>query len=217
MAQVLLNDSRVARCVLIVPWHGNWHADVTLDRAVTFDHRVTLAVGGALFEGTLFRSGNYYGSFRARIVGGANGWGKTLSAKGYSDSLGIRLSIVLGDAARETGETLDIADDHKIGSFYIRARGPAVRVLAGLPWYVGQDGVTHVRERATGFVTSPFQFVSGHFADGRIVLSTESPEEWIPGRSFSSTIVDQRQIRAVAHTFEPAKSRTEVWYQQEAA
>lgn len=213
MSQLKLNGTRVAKALLFLPWHGAWTADVMLDSPIEFPTRVTLTIGAAPYVGTVYRAGNYLGSYRARLVGGADGWGKTLGARGYYNPLGIPFSLILADLERETGETIELGSDFVLGQHYARRTGPASDALNGRAWYVDPTGVTQIRERDTsGRVTSSFALTRGsNYADGRIVVATESPEDWIPGRRFSSPVLSERRISSVGHRFDAAENRTIIW------
>lgn len=215
MSQVSVNDHRVKYAILAIPWHGAWWADVQFDESVddfAAGTRVTLKVTDTTYVGTVFRSSNYSGSYRARLVGGAGGWGKQLGTQGYSHPAGVKLSVVLKDIAAQNGETVSLSPDVNLGAFYVRPAGKASDVLRGHSWYIDRDGVTYIKQREAGTIISPFDFVGGKYADGRVTIATDFTEDWLPNKKFSSLWVNERTVSSVIHTFDAKKVRSEVWF-----
>jgi hypothetical protein len=213
MSQLTLNDKNVTAAVVFIPWHGCWFADVTLDNVADFSDGIIFKIGETEYVASLFRAANYSGAYKARIVGGHGGWNQEIEPKSYTNPFGVKLSLIVGDVAKEVGEEVEIEDDQDVGLFFVRKRGIASRVMRGLPWFVDRDGITKIKERDSGNILQPFVFNGGHFADGRLTVSTEFPEEWIPNKRFSSAVLSERIISAVRHTFSLETVRTEVWYQ----
>ncbi len=218
-----LNDFGISHLHLVIPSRGLWTADVVLDRSVTMSDlagAVTLKLGdNFVLVGTVFRAGDFTGAAGYRVVGGAGGWMKLLPAKAYQSPAGVKLSAVVSDTARAVGETVNVQQDSTVGNFFIREnQAPASRVLNALApsWWVNPaDGVTQVGTRAQTQITSQFDTLP--VADGtslllgRIVVATDKPEEWIPGRQFQSLVVSLKTISAVVHRLDATKLRTEVW------
>lgn len=130
-----------------------WTADLDFDEAgAPLTGAVTIVLGGLTLKGTVdaAHAGTFAEGRRVRVLGGAGGWGKELPPRPYHNDAGVRRSLVLQDAAREAGETLelDAASDGRIGSDYDRPAGAASAVFAhaapGLVWWVDVAGVTHV-------------------------------------------------------------------------
>lgn len=215
MAQVTVNDHVCRAALLAIPTHGVWWADVAFDQPVDDTLKgthVTMRVDDIMYTATVYRASNQPGSYRARLVGGAGGWGKPLAGRAYSHASGVKLSLVLGDVMRETGETVSLGTDASLGAFYTRLPGAASSVLRGRSWYVDRSGVTQVRERVGGIVVSSFDYIGGHFADGRLTVATDAHEDWLPGKRFSSLWVTEKTIRDVMHTFDAGRVRTEIWF-----
>jgi hypothetical protein len=215
MSAVAVNDHRCKYAILAIPWHGVWWADVHFDESIdefVAGAHATLRVNSSLYQATVFRGSNYHGSYRARLVGGAGGWGKQLPVAGYSHSSGVKLSLVLKDITALNGETVSLGKDVNLGSFYVRAAGPASDALRGCDWYIDEDGITQIRQRSSGVVASDFTFIGGKYADGRLTVATDSPEDWLPGKKFSNLWVNERTISSIIHTFDAKKVRTEVWF-----
>lgn len=204
MSTLTLNGTRVTEASITIPMYGAWTADVSMAAATAVTGAVTLAIGSLSLKGKVFRSAVYAGGYRARIVGGAGGWRTTLTPKGYSQVAGVKLSTVLADAARETGESISIGSDRVIGTAYVRERAKGERVLKLLTngiWYVDTAGVTQIRDRTSTPIVSAFTLVKRDGARGRFEIATEFYQDWTPGRTFTSpTVTDTQTISSV--TFE---------------
>lgn len=152
-----VNGNGLTGAVVHVPGQGAWFADVDFEEAPDVSGSVTLNLGDLALSGTV--DARYSGTFalrrRARIVGGVNGWGKSLPAKAYHNDAGIRAQVVAEDAAREAGETLGTFTPvaERIGVDYVRSAGVASRaledVIGGPLWWIGYDGKTNVGPRST--------------------------------------------------------------------
>lgn len=181
--------------------YGAWIADVAIATVDTITSPATISIGGLSFVGTVIRQSVFAGTRKLRLVAGAGGWRKTLPPRGYSQPSGVRASAVIGDAARECGETVSIGADPKIGSFFTRDLGKAKRVLSlivGAAWYVDNAGVTQVREREASAVASPFTVNGWDGGRGVFEISTETYQDWVPGRTFSTvTVPDPQTISSV--------------------
>ncbi len=112
---------------------------------------MTLALADVELRGTIVSGGPADGRAGYRVVAGAGGWGRELAPRSYSDEAGVKHASVLGDAAREAGETLAAVPATRGGPHYARGRAPASAVLHELApraWYVGLDGRTVLGARA---------------------------------------------------------------------
>lgn len=219
---VELNGHPVKKARLTISTVGNWSADVVLDRVTT---DITFAPGSAVLQfvdqawvGTVHRMGALVGTASFRLSGGFGGWGNELPPEGYNNPAGVKLSSVLGDAARLTGEQINVATDASLGSHYARIAGPASQLLDILipAWWMRPDGVTTSEARRIDAITSPFDIIpegSSLFL-GRIHVATEQPSDWTPDRVFSAPVLSQRTIGGVEHRLDAGKLRTEVWTQE---
>ncbi len=183
MSFATLAGVRVTKARIVLPYWGIWTADVWVDDPSALSGSVVLAVGGLSLTGTVYRGGSYQGAGAYRMVGGADGWRVDIPTRAYQN--GVRLSSVLGDAARACGETVEVETDRTVGTFYVRPMGPASRSLTAFApraWYVDTDGVTQVATRDGSAVGSTYD-VTGWAPDkGRAVLATETPADMMPGR-----------------------------------
>jgi hypothetical protein len=180
------------------PRSGVWSAGVQLVEPTELAGAVELVIdGGLTFKGTVVRGGPIEGSARYLIEGGAGGWRKTIPAKGYRNAAGVKLSEVLGDAAREAGELLELGvPDRSLGVAYQRRQGPAWDVLTTLagPWWVDAPGVTQVRARPSPMVTAEFRSMRWDRAAGRREISTETVADFAPGALLADDPIEEVQI-----------------------
>ncbi len=201
MSTVSVNGAPVSGCSVTIPMFGAWVADIDLVADVALDSRVTLTVGDLTLVGTVVSQAGFAGSRKARLVGGGGGWGKTIPAKGYSHIIGVKASTVVGDAAREAGESITLDSDRTLGVNWAREEAPAERTLAlvvGHEWWIDNTGVTRTDARATAPIATPFTLVSRDGAIDAFEIATEFVASWAPGATFSSsTVPDPQTISSV--------------------
>jgi hypothetical protein len=210
-----INGNRASSASIVLPYQGIWHADIELDQAVTLSGLVTLTVSDMVLKGSIYRQGTFLNSSSIRMVGGYLGWPKKTTAKEYRSSFGVKFSVIAGDAARETGEKIFIPSDFSVGEFYERQAEAAVRVLDTFAdiWWMREDGVTVIGDRAQPIITSAFDVMSDgtSLAMGKITIATDKPGDWLPGVKFSSPTLAQKQASAIIHKLTKDKLRTEIW------
>ncbi len=207
-----LNGHRATSARVQIPKWGLWYADVSLDGEITLKGAVTLQIADLTLKGTIIAGGPAKGRSSFRVVAGAGGWGKTLPKKSYANDAGVKVSTVLGDAAREAGETLgDVSGAPPVGASWTRARDSAARLLEQIVpggWYVDEAGVTRLGARAVaplaiaGVTHGPVDR-----ARGTVTLASESIAKILPG-----VVVDGLEAVDVAHEM-TAKGglRTTIW------
>lgn len=192
---------RITSGSITIPRHGAWTADLVLADESEHGAQSTLVAGDLELRGVAVRSRGFAGDRRLRMVGGAGGWMKTLKPRAYHNAAGLRLSMLLGDAAIEVGETVSIANDVTVGEYFVREAAPAQRLLrqlAGLGWWIDGAGVTQVRPRPTGPIKSEFTLINFDGATSKAIIATDALANWMPGRSFStSTLPDAQTISMV--------------------
>ncbi len=199
MAALTLNGTRVVSGSITIPFYGPWVADVILATASDIPSAVSLVAGDLTLSGTVVRQAAFAASRSARIVGGGAGWRKVLPARGYSHEAGVKLSSVLGDAARESGERINVTPDRVIGKHYARDEGKAERTLAfelGGKWWIDPAGVTQIGARASDPIVTPFTVIAWSGGKGQFEIASESLLPWQPGRTFTSATVPQTQTIA---------------------
>ncbi len=182
-----LNGLRVTSARVNIPAWGLWYAEAHLDGEHTLTGSVTLKIADLTLVGTVLSGGPRLGRSSYRIVAGGGGWGRALPKKSYANDAGVKVSTVVGDAAREVGETVDtISSSLRVGSSFERIEGdPASRVLqavADQAWYVDEAGVTHLGARAAGaLVGKVTRLEPVDLSRGKVVLAAESIATILPG------------------------------------
>lgn len=184
MTVATLNGEIVARATAQIPAWGLWWADVDLREPVELAGVVSFALADLTLTGAIVSGGTYEGRASYRIVGGAGGWGESLPARCYANDLGVKLSTVLGDAASAVGEALADLPATKLGPHFVRAAGPAYRLLNALAprgWYVDFSGVARVGARSASTYTGESPRVQVSPAAGVVELSVEDLAGLVPG------------------------------------
>src|SRR5580693_7743224 len=118
MSQGTLNAKPILAATLIFPMAGVWHADVevgngeALANVIGQPMQASLSLMDLSLTGTILpKGGAYDGRGWFRVIGGANGWGTAVAAKGYRSAAGVKASTVLTDVARDCGETIGTFTD----------------------------------------------------------------------------------------------------------
>lgn len=184
MALATLNGHSVLAAHVSIPAWGVWTADVEIGSTEALTGAVTLVIDDLTLRGTIMSGGAYQTRGRYRIAGGAGGWGRPIPAKAYANDLGVRLSRVLADAAEACGETLGTVATTTVGTAFLRAEGPAARVLHELSpqaWYVDEAGVTQVGRRPAVTYTGTAPRITTDLARGMIELAPASLAGLVPG------------------------------------
>lgn len=208
-----LNGNRIVTGVLVFPFLGIPYADVLLDKVADATGPQTLTVGPLAMKCVAITVGAFTGSTRVRVVGGTAGWRKSIPPKSYQHDLGVRKSTVIGDAARECGETVVVDTDGPVGQAFVRQLAPAARVLeqVGDPWWVRSDGITEVGIRSSDEIKSHFDVVSAQLSIGQLFIATDDLQDWVPGRRFQTPTISTRTLSTVVHHLEKDRVRTEAW------
>ena len=194
-----LNGERLQSAHVTIPYYGAWVADVVLATPDVIPTQSTLTIADLILTGTVYRMASFAGARSARIVGGFGGWRKTVPAQNYQANSGIRLSLVLKDAAAIVGEQVNVANDQTLGTSFTRESAPAERLLrqlAGPEWFVDTKGITQVGPRAGGAVSTPFTVVSWSGARGQFEIATENLSDWLPAKTFTANTVTTTQTVA---------------------
>ena len=206
-----LDDIPIMRGQVTIPAYGIWHADLWLDREVALSGQVRLALADISALATVVRVIGFLGQTGVRIVGGYGGWRTSVPGLQYAAATGLSLRTVLAHTAADVGELVDAADT-AIGTAYVRAVGPASRVLQSLipgAWYMGFDGVTYAAPRPAGVVANRYMTMDVSQPASAYTVATDSPGEWLPGRTFTGPSTSG-VISRVQHMIENATLRTQV-------
>ncbi len=206
---VQITDARI-----VVPRIGSWFADLTLATEKTITGTHSLTVGDLAWKCTVWRGAAFQGRTRLKVIGGYGGWQTQIPAKQYRVDTGVKLAMVLAEAASACGEQVSVTTDRSVGTFTIRDVGPAQRILNRLAteWHVRADGVTVVGPWATlTAITEKFDLTAFDGAAGRAELATEALSAFTPGRTFTPiTGGGTITIGAVTHSLSASKVRSEI-------
>jgi len=187
-----LNGVPVVSGSIAVPLVGMWTADLAIATDAAETGAATIVVGNLTLKGTIFRADTFAGQTRARVIGGAGGWRKTLPAKPYGSPGGVTLAMVLQDAAKECGETVNVSGSNTVGQFYVRPKDLASFTLRTFcpSWYVDVNGVTQTTAWPTTTVGTPFTPTDQRPDEGLIEIATEDYAAWLPGAQFTADTLD---------------------------
>lgn len=188
-----LSGERVVSGSLMIPRYGAWVADVALAIQTTLRSPVTLTVGSLSLVGAVVRAGAYAGSRAYRLVGGYGGWRRNIGARAYASAVGVSSAMVLGDIAAEVGEVVAVNAPEYLGASYVRTAGPASTTLRQIAatWWVDAQGVTQVDGvRSQALITSAFLPTHRDGAAGLVQIATEAESDWMPGRTFTSPLLN---------------------------
>ncbi len=190
---------------------GCWYASVSIDGEAELSGAVDLVIADLTLRGAVVSGGPDKGRAHYRVVGGAGGWGRTLPRKSYVNDAGVKYSSVLGDAAREAGETLDATTlpTSRIGTAWVRPEGrasAALQSLAPTGWYVGEDGVTRLGARAPSVLPAGVTHGPVDRARRMVTLASDTLAAILPG-----LVVDGMTAVDVQHEVTPDGLRSTVW------
>lgn len=178
-----MNDHIVTFADVTIPRGGAVSATVRLALPIALTGRVSLVVGDMTIVGTVARGGVAVGDAEYLVIGGANGWHRAVKEKGYRNDAGVKLSTVVQDAAALVGETVEVAEDRRLGAAWTRLDDSASDVLyATSPgWHVGLDGVTRLAPRKGADVSASYDVTAYHPAARTVELGCETPGAILPG------------------------------------
>lgn len=169
-----------------VPAWGCWWAGVDLAEPEALTGAQTLSLAGTALACTVASGGAANGRAAYRAVSGAGGWGRVVAKKSYNDDSGIALSKILGDLARDVGETITDIPDTRLGPHYARPECRAYEVLnllAPKNWYVDFAGVTHIGQRPASVYSSGAARTRVSPMVGVIDLAVDTLDGLVPGVS----------------------------------
>lgn len=152
MSLATLGGFSVSKALVQVGAWGTYWIGVDLVEPEVITGKTTFVCGGVSMACTVMNGGAVDGYAAYRLVGGTGGWGNSVPAKPYLDDGGVKVSTVIGDAARTVGEAVDGLPTTRLGPHYARRVGPASQVLHALTpfaWRVDFDGVTRFGPRPT--------------------------------------------------------------------
>lgn len=201
-----------------IPRVGAWMADVVTDDAIEpslLTDGCTFSFGELTANGSIVRAEAWQGTTRCRIVAGAGGWQRYVTARYYSIQTGVRRSIVLADLAAEVGETMAGGLPELVMSpWYVRSAGPASWTLQtlGLPWRILDGGETSTLPYPSGELDAEFVSMGYDAHLGIVEVATEAIEKWRPNLTFTAPQLPRVfTIDSVIHRMTNKTLRTEVW------
>lgn len=208
-----LSGVAITHGLITQPFSGLWHADLVLAQATDISGPQTLNFAGVPWSCAYIRAIDFSGERGVRVVAGAAGWRTVIPGKQYGAGL-VATSLVCADAAAACGElppVIDASIPTTVGSAFLRANALAADVLQRLlgdSWWADRNGVVQTSARS-GTVTSAFQAMSVKGAPGIYEISSNAPNDWQPGVSFSGPTISGTVSR-VMHRIEPDRLRLEV-------
>ncbi|MCC6559662.1 MAG: hypothetical protein IT372_42640 [Polyangiaceae bacterium] len=150
----------ISRGVVSWPWVGVWTLEASLLGGTAPAERqiVELQLGDVTAIGTVRRSGVEVGRAEVLVVGGRDGWAKTLPRRPpYRRDAGVPLRLVVEDLARDVGERARVLGDLAgviLGYAWTRpvfVASSALRMIrvggAPIPWWMAPDGTTRFGAR----------------------------------------------------------------------
>jgi hypothetical protein len=181
-----LDDHDLSGACITWPSWGLWWAEASLTKGAELAGRQSLVLGGVDFRGTVTAGGAFNGRAAYRLVAGAGGVSKALPKKSYTNDSGVSLAGVIGDAAREAGETVTgVSPTTRLGSHYARAEGETLGDLlerhfpAG--WYANADGSISIGTRPATTYTGTAPRTRVDPAGSVIDLATDDLTSLVPG------------------------------------
>jgi hypothetical protein len=179
-----LGSLNVIAAVITIPWRGAWYADLTIDlqdQAVAPTGAQVLTVGAApdpvmTFAGTIDPrwSGSFVGTARVRLVAGAGGWSKPVTAQDFSSLSNVPVNELYRATAALVGETVSVSGPGTGAAHFVRTAsgpGPAVRVFGDLDWYVDFAGITQVGSRPAATADTDLQLLNFEALEQRATLA----------------------------------------------
>jgi len=213
LAAASLNGTPLYKLLLVLPFSGFWHADVTLTQDIDRGATQSLVLAGTTYTCSIVREVDWAGRLMLRLVGGAGGWRKPVGAKQYQSPLGVPGSVLLVDAAAAVGELPPDTSGapSSVGPGWVRQAGAASLVLQQITPSFWQDttGLVRTSPRASPAIASPFSVMLVDGAPGLVQVASEAPGDWAPGATFTSPTASGTVNRAM-HRFEGDRLRTEV-------
>lgn len=216
--EVSFNGNRIVSGSVEIPAYGLWAADITMATDAQLSASGPLVIGDLSLQAAVYRQASFAGTRRLRLVGGfTGGWLESPSAQEYQNPAGLTRSLVLNDLAAAVGEKVNVVTDATFGAFFFRkGTGASKKVLDQLVgrtgwWIDPTSGIAQVgATRRSSLISSTFTVNSYDGNTGNAVISTETPSDWIPGRTWSSpTVTTTQTIGAVHHAIVDGKLRTE--------
>lgn len=224
MSLLRANDIGVTSGHISMPLSGVWVADLVIDQpdGSGFDAGTAVTIAaedGFELHGTVQpdRSGSFLDSVHVRVVGGAAGMGKTLTARGYVQP-GAFVRDVLNGIAGDAGETLSTDIDAGLlgtnitawSTFQQTAAQGLNQLLAFIAptasWRFLADGKLWVGVDSFPSASDSFDIIGQTPSDGTFDLAVTSPSI-MPG----VTLDGVGKVNRVEHFIDDGALRSHVW------
>lgn len=218
-----VNDRRVTRLSVRVPWCGTWTAEVDFDESIPSDKlagQARVQIGPLTLLGTFdpLLTGTYLAQSKAFVVGGAAGWDRKVTRKAYhDDGLGIRARTVIEDLAREVGERLGAVapSRERLGADWIRRHGEASAALAlvagSAPWWVDYDGITRVGPRPAVEVSGQYEILDVDPRYRTVEIATDDPSRIGIGSILRGRLTKPMTVRELVIDVADGRVRLLAW------
>jgi hypothetical protein len=225
MSLVTANGFAVIGGTILMPLVGVWTADLTIDvidgSGFAAGTAVTLACadGGFSLSCTVDaeRTGDFLNTIHVRLVGGADGMGKTTQARAYAQPNAFARDVLNGLCA-DTGESLSTTADATLLSTNLvawmatpRPAADVIKVLLDIvaptySWRFLADGTLWVGTEAWPASSAQFELITQDPVCGWFDLGVDTPAI-MPGDSLSGV----GNVSRVLHTIDGTSIRSRVW------
>lgn len=210
---ITVNGERARSCMITRPLDGVWHAAIEMDGSAP-SGRVTIDVDGLLkLSGTVVSGGDFDGRVTLRVVGGAGGLTKEVSARDYERTT---LRVIAQDTLSTVGESLSpTADSGVLGTKVTRWARPAAKASsvigeiarrAGAGWRILADGTVWLGVPAFPARSFEHDLLEHDPVVRRLLIVADDPT------LDAGVTLDGRQLVSVTTTITHARARTEAYY-----
>lgn len=218
---VSIAGQRVSKLRLIVANVGPWYAECDMEEAPTFEGAVSLTIGDTQLACTTAPNtdGTFGNQRKLRVVAGAGGWGRLLTAKGYHNDAGVKARDVAADVVRLVGEKLGtfVPAAERLGVDFVRQAIPAATVLEqviglNVAWWVDYQGSTNVGPRATSALGAGDYEVLAFDPRSRVAtLAVDNPLAVTIGSVISERLDAPQTVRDLELRVDGSELRVMAW------
>ena len=194
---------------------GVWHAELDVDSsdASKLTGSVTIDVEGQLFVGTATAVDAFTGRVKARVVGGAAGFGKAIGPQFYRGiPAHVPVAAILAAGGEKLSSSTPITGDLEFWTQHGATVGEAFAELVdslGLVWRVLADGSVYAaKETWPAAVVEDLLVMSEDPKDGRVEFASKAPT-LMPGTTFRGRKVSRVNVRVSSGAV-----RTVAWYEK---
>jgi len=222
MSVITANGFELVSVDLHVPYRGAWWArldftDIPEEELTNVEIKIDdLTLYGKIVPE---RSGTSNERKKALVIAGNAGFGAILDPLHYRSDTGVTARLVVDDAIRLAGETLETfePENERLGPHYVRQAGTARRVLedsiGSSIWWIDYDGLTHVSPIREQISADPEDYrVLFYDPLERIVtLEIQRPGGVVIGSILDDGLDEQQTVRELDLTASASGLRMQVW------